>query len=139
MVTFDTFKRGFYKGLSTTWILSKVVVPIYVAVSLLSFTPLLKQISDFCSPFMKYMGLPGEASLALVVGNVLNIYGALGVMSSLPLNSKEINIMALMLLLSHSIIVESAVAGKCGINPWLMGLSRILLAIIAGIIVNILL
>lgn len=139
MITTDTFKRGFHKGLSTTWLLAKVVVPIYVLVTFLSFTPFLKQIADFCSPFMKYIGLPGEASLALVVGNVLNIYGALGVMSSLQLNAKEINIIALMLLLSHTIIVESAVAGKCGINPWFIGLSRIILAILAGIILNIVL
>lgn len=139
MVTIDTLKRGLHKGLSTTWLLTKVVVPIYVLVTFLSFTPVLNHIADFCSPLMKYVGLPGEASLALVVGNVLNIYGALGVISSLQLNVKEINIIALMLLLSHTIIVESAVAGKCGINPWFIGLCRVILAILAGIILNLLL
>ncbi|AQS59555.1 nucleoside recognition domain-containing protein [Desulforamulus ferrireducens] len=139
MVTIDTLKRGLHKGLSTTWLLTKVVVPIYVLVTFLSFTPVFNHIADFCSPLMKYVGLPGEASLALVVGNVLNIYGALGVISSLQLNVKEINIIALMLLLSHTIIVESAVAGKCGINPWFIGLCRVILAILAGIILNLLL
>lgn len=74
MVTVETFKRGLYKGLSTTWSLSKVVVPIYVAVTFLSFTPLLQKIASFFAPLMKWVGLPGEASLAIVMGNVLNIY-----------------------------------------------------------------
>lgn len=137
MVTVDTLKRGLHKGLSTTWVLSKVVVPIYVLVTFLSFTPALGMIAEFCAPFMKYVGLPGEASLALVVGNILNIYAALGVIASLQLDPREITIIAMMLLLSHTIFVESAVAGKCGINPYLIGLTRIVLAIISGVLLNI--
>ena len=110
MVTIDTFKRGIHKGLSTTWVLSKVVVPIYVAVTFLSFTPLLEKIADLCAPFMKYLGLPGEASLALVVGNVLNMYAAIGVIVSIHLNPREITIIAMMLLFSHTLFVECAVS-----------------------------
>lgn len=137
MVTVDTLKRGLYKGLSTTWVLSKVVVPIYVLVTFLSFTPVLAKIAELCEPFMKYVGLPGEASLALVVGNALNIYAALGVITSLHLNPREVTIIAMMLLMSHTIFVESAVAGKCGINPYLIAALRMVLAIISGIILNI--
>lgn len=136
MVTIDTFKRGLHKGLSTTWVLSKVVVPIYVLVTLLSFTPAIDHIARFCAPFMQYLGLPGESSLALVVGNALNIYAALGVISSLQLDNREITIIAMMLLMSHTIVVESAVAGKCGINPWFVGLTRVLLAILSGLLLN---
>lgn len=136
MVTMDTLKRGFHKGLSTTWMLSKVVVPIYVAVTILSFTPLLGKVADFCAPFMKYVGLPGEASLALVIGNSLNMYAAIGVITSLHLEPREITIIAMMLLFSHTLPVECAVAGKSGINPWIICLGRITIAILAGIILN---
>ncbi|AEF94429.1 nucleoside recognition domain protein [Desulfotomaculum nigrificans CO-1-SRB] len=139
MVTIDTFKRGLNKGLTTTWELSKVVVPVYVAVTFLSFTPLLNKIAEFCAPFMEYVGLPGEASLAIVVGNAINIYAALGVITSLHLNAREITIIAMMLLMSHTIFVESAVAGKCGINPWFIGLGRFAIGIAAGFILNIIL
>lgn len=139
MVTIDTFKRGLHKGLTTTWMLSKVVVPIYMMVTLLSFTHVLNKIAELCTPFMKFIGLPGEASLAIVIGNVLNIYGALGVMASIDLNTRETTIIAMILLLSHTIFIESAVAGRSGINPWLVGLSRFAIAIITGVILNILL
>lgn len=139
MVTVDTLKRGLHKGLSTTWVLAKVVVPIYVAVTFLSFTPMLNKIADACAPFMKYVGLPGEASLAIVMGNVINLYAALGVMATLHLNPRETTIIAMMLLFSHTIFVESAVAGKCGINPWFVGIGRFVLAVLAGVILNLLL
>ncbi|MDO7785953.1 nucleoside recognition domain-containing protein [Desulforamulus aquiferis] len=139
MVTVDTFKRGLNKGLSTTWTLSKVVVPIYVAVTFLSFTPLLGKIASLGSPFMKWVGLPGEAALAIVMGNVLNLYAALGVMASLSLDSRETTIISMMLLLSHTIFIESAVAAKCGINPWLIGGGRFILCLISGVVLNIIL
>ncbi|SHE85640.1 nucleoside recognition domain-containing protein [Desulforamulus putei] len=139
MVSVNTLKRGLHKGIATTWLLTKVVVPIYVAITFLSFTPVLNKIAEDCAPFMKYVGLPGEASLAIVLGNVVNLYAALGVMASLHLNPRETTIIAMMLLLSHTIFVESAVAGKCGINPWIVGISRFIFAVIAGVLLNILL
>ncbi|GAB6157790.1 nucleoside recognition protein [Desulfotomaculum varum] len=136
MVSVNVIKRGLYKGIATTWLLTKVVVPVYLAVTFLSFTPLLNKLAILCAPLMKYLGLPGEASLAIVLGNAVNLYAALGVMASLSLTSREVTIIAMMLLLSHTIFVESAVAGKCGINPWIVGGCRFVFSVIAGIFLN---
>jgi hypothetical protein len=78
LVTADTFKRGFQKGLETLWELTKVVVPVYTVITFLKYTPVIDWISQACAPFMKFIGLPGEASVVLVAGKLINLYAALG-------------------------------------------------------------
>lgn len=139
MVTVETFQRGLMKGLSTTWELGKVVVPVYIFVTFLKHTPALNWIAAICAPAVNYLGLPGEASLALVLGNVLNIYAAIGVMTTLSMTHKQVTILAVMLLLSHSIFVETAVSRRIGVNPWFVASTRLGLSAAAGLILNIIL
>ncbi|MBM7855903.1 hypothetical protein JOC37_002325 [Desulfohalotomaculum tongense] len=136
MVTTETFKRGINKGITTTWELAKVVVPVYIIVTFLSYTPVLKWFAGVCQPFMHYLGLPGEASLALVMGYTLNIYAAIGVMTTLPLTGKEVTIIAIMLLLCHSLPVETAVSKRTGVNGTVMVTIRVLLSILSGVVLN---
>ncbi len=139
MITAETFKRGLNKGLTTTWELTKVVVPVYVFVTFLSYTPILNWLAEICRPFMGLVGLPGEASLALVLGYVLNIYAAIGVITSLSLTSKEITIIAVMLLLCHSLFMETAINKKTGVNATLIVAIRLVLSFISGVFLNLLL
>ncbi|MBO8137759.1 MAG: nucleoside recognition protein [Desulfotomaculum sp.] len=136
MVTAETFKRGLNKGIVTTWELTKVVVPVYIFVTFLSYTPVLEWLAGVCQPFMYYLGLPGEASLALVMGYALNIYAAIGVITSLALSSKEITILAVMLLLCHSLPVETAVAKRTGVSGTIIITLRVLLSIFSGLALN---
>lgn len=136
MITADTIRRGLNKGLITTWELSKVVVPVYIAVTLLKHTPALGWIAGVCTPAMSYLGLPGEASLVLVMGNVLNLYAAIGVMTTLSLTHKQVTILAVMLLLCHSLFLETAVSRRIGINPWIIAPSRFALSVAAGLFLN---
>jgi spore maturation protein SpmB len=137
MVTVETFRRGLIKGLGTTWELSKVVVPVYIVVTFLKYTPVLGWIAAICAPAVSYLGLPGEAALALVMGNVLNIYAAIGVMTTLSLTHKQVTILAVMLLLSHTIFIETAVSRRIGVNPWFAASVRLFLSVAAGLVLNI--
>lgn len=139
MVTVETFRRGLLKGISTTWELGKVVVPVYILVTFLKYTTALDWIAAKCAPAVSYLGLPGEASLALVLGNVLNIYAAIGVMTTLSLTHKQVTILAVMLLLSHTIFIETAVSRRIGVNPWFVASTRLGLSVAAGLILNIIL
>lgn len=136
MVTADTLKRGLYKGITTLWELTKVVVPVYTVITFLKYTPVLDWIAGISAPLMKYLGLPGEASLVLVLGKLINLYAAVGAISSLELGSREITIIAVMLLLSHSLPVESAVSQKAGGSGIFMTGLRLGLAIVAGLLMN---
>ena len=133
----QTLNKGLKSGLHTTWTLAKIIVPVYFTVTVLKHTFLLDAISDFFKPFMKVVGLPGEAAIVLVLGNMVNLYAALGAIATLTLTAKEVTIIAVMLSFSHSLFMETAVAKKTGISVALILIIRLLLAVISGIILNI--
>ena len=137
MITLDTFKRGMINGLKTLWILSKVLIPVYLIVTVIRMTPLIDGIAIVFKPLMVYFGLPGEAAIVLVLGNVLNLYAALGAIASLALTMKQITILAVMLAFSHSLIVETAIFNKLKVNTWFVVLLRLSLSIMSGILLNI--
>ncbi|MGB9803391.1 nucleoside recognition domain-containing protein [Desulfofundulus sp.] len=128
--------RGLTRGAATTWKLARVVVPVYLLVTFLKYTPFLRWLTGLCAPLMRYFGLPGEAALALVMGNVLNIYSAVGVITSLSLSSREVTILAIMLLISHSLPMESAVAAQVRVNPLLIGIFRLVMSLGTGLLLN---
>lgn len=136
MLTAETVKRGFIKGVSVTWELTKIVVPVYVLVTFLKYTPALKFIAGLCGPAMRLVGLPGEASIAVVLGLLTNLYAAIGALASLNLSSKEVTIIALMLLICHSLPMEMAVAQKVGVSGLVMTLIRLILAVMTGLLLN---
>lgn len=131
--------NGFKKGIATLWTLAKIVVPVYFFVTFLRYTPLLNNISDFFEPGMKILGLPGEAAVPLVLGNFINLYAGIGAMASLTLTTKQATILAIMLSFSHSLLLESAVVKKAGVSLALVILIRVILALVSGIIFNLIL
>lgn len=134
-----SFKVGLHKGLMTLWELTKIVVPVYFFVTFLKMTPILDQISDWFQPVMSLIGLPGEASLVLVLGNAINLYAGIGVITSLSLTVKQITILAVMLTFSHALFLESAVAKKTGVSLVLVVSIRLILSALSGFILNIIL
>lgn len=139
MIKADTFKRGFLVGLGTTWELTKIVLPIYFIVTFLKFTPIMDTLAGWLSPAMQMVGLPGEAAIALVLGNLLNLYAALGAITPLGLSSKEMTIIASMLLISHNLLMESAISRAAGVSGVGMAFFRLTLSIITGLFLNIVL
>lgn len=135
----DSGKRGFKKGLITLWRLTKIVVPVYFFVTFLKMTPILDMVSVWFEPAMKLIGLPGEASLVLVLGNCINLYAGIGAIASLTLSIKQITILAVMLSFSHSLFLETAVAKKTGVSILVVLAIRLGLAIASGLILNIVL
>jgi hypothetical protein len=85
---------------------------------------------------MKIFGLPGEAAVVLVLGNLLNLYAGIGAIASLTLTAKQITIIAVMLSFSHSLPVETAVSKKVGVSVLAVVSTRIGLAAVSGIILN---
>ncbi|GLI20000.1 hypothetical protein TSYNTROPHJE_18130 [Tepidanaerobacter syntrophicus] len=136
---FDILKRGLLSGLSVTWELSKILVPIYFIVTFLKHTPIINWFSDMFAPVMGFFGLPGEAAIVLVMGNAVNMYAAVGAMASLSLSLKEISILAIMLSFCHSLPTETALAKKIGLSGINVISVRVILAVISGIIFNVLL
>ncbi|MET3697544.1 nucleoside recognition protein [Bacillus oleivorans] len=131
-------KKGLMVGLKTAWTLGKVIFPITLLVSILQYTPVLPWVIDLISPIMGIFGLSGEAAIPLVLGNVLNLYAAIGAILSIELTVKEVFILAIMLSFSHNLFVETGVALKVGVKLWVVLLVRLGLAALGAIVVNLL-
>lgn len=129
-------QEGFKKGLSITWKLAKILIPIYVIVTFLQHTPIIEIVAGYFEPALYYLGLPGKAALVLALGNLTNIYAAIGVIPALDFTIKEITILSLMLSFSHSLIVESAIAKRMGGSLLKLNLLRIGMAVISALILN---
>jgi len=139
VITFDTFKRGFSNGLKTLWLLSKVLVPVYLIITIIQLTPIIDWIAILFRPLMFLFGLPGEAAIVLVLGNTLNIYAALGAIASLTLSVKQITILAVMLGFSHSMIVETAIFKKLRVSALIIVSLRLGLCLVSGVLLNLVL
>lgn len=113
------------------------MIPVYVGVELLKLTPVLDYVSKFCEPLMKYFGLPGGIALAVVTGTFINLYAALAVIAGFSLNTRQITILAIMLGISHSQIMEAAIVAKMRARPVLVTLSRVLFSLFIGFLLNI--
>jgi hypothetical protein len=135
----DTLRRGFMSGVNITFELSKILVPIYFIVTFLKHTPIINWISKLFAPLMGLFGLPGEAAIVLVMGNVVNLYASIGAMASLTLSIKEITILAIMLSFCHSLLVETALAKKIGLSAVKVIAVRVALAVVSGLAFNFLL
>ncbi|MBF8983436.1 nucleoside recognition protein [Lutibacter sp. B2] len=127
---------GIKKGIKTTWTLGKVVVPVYIVVTFLKHTPVIDWIANLFAPVMGIFNLPGEAVIALVIGNLLNMYAGVGALKAISLTPIQVTTLAVMLGFSHSLLVETAIAKKLGANVFTIVGVRITLGIVSGIIVG---
>jgi Fe2+ transport system protein B len=131
-------RNGLKKGLNTTWDFAKIVVPVYIIITFLQHTPIIQMIAGIFEPALHYLGLPGKAAIVLVLGNLTNLYAALGVIPALGFTFKEITILSLMLSFSHSLIMETAVMKRIGASVIKLNALRIGLAVISGLVINLL-
>lgn len=133
----DTLKKGLTAGLLTTWKLGRIIFPITLIVTMLSQTVVMDWLVRGLSPLMGFIGLGGEAAIPLVLGNVLNLYAAIGAMLTMDLTVKQVFILAVMLSFSHNLFVESAVARQVGLKISVVLLVRIGLALVSAWLIHI--
>lgn len=130
--------KGCKLGLDTAWMLLRITIPIYVAISILGKTPLIDWVAKAFAPAMQIFGLPGEAAMVLVIGNFINLYAAIGAIKAISLTNAEVTIVALMLSFSHNLFVETALCKKLGLSAAAVIAIRLTLAAGAGLVSNIL-
>lgn len=124
--------KGLKQGVKTTWTLSKIIVPVYIVVWILQRTVVIEWVDALFHPIMQYFGLPGEASIVLVLGNLINIYAALGALTAFDLSAAQITVLSVMLSFSHTLLVETAVTKRIGVSVVLVVGTRLTLAAISG-------
>ena len=136
MITAKTWKNGFANGLKTSFLLLKVIIPVFALIKILEHTPVIGWISQYCDPLMRFVGLPGEAALAVVTGVFLNFYAAIGIIIALGLTAWQITIIAVILSCCPELVIETAIIKKTGIRAWpILGI-RLATALGAGVALN---
>lgn len=113
-----------------------IMIPVSFAVLLLDYSGVLYYIGTFLGPLMHYLGLPGEAALALISSIFINIYSALAVIGTLNLTGRELTVLAGMCFLAHNFFVECAVMKKTGSSLTKMVFLRFFSALLAGWVLN---
>ncbi len=135
-----TFRRtagtGAWRGVRAFLKLMAVVAPVYTGITILRYTPVLEAFARFTAPAMKQFGLPGEAAIALILGNFINLYAGLGAITALRLPGPQLTVLSVMLLLSHSQILETAVFFRMGAKWWLLWAVRLAFSLLAGAVLG---
>lgn len=128
----NTLRKGVYEGLRTLWELGKIIFPTTVIVTMMQYTPIMTWLINIFEPIMTWFGLPGEAAIAIVLGKLLGIYATIGAVLPMALSVKEVFIIAIMVSISHNLIVETALTKRMGVNAWSMVTFRIGLSFLSG-------
>lgn len=130
------FGSGIKKAFQADLLLMKIILPVTLIVVALDKFALLVPVARWFAPALHPFGLPGEAALALILGFCLNIYAAIGAITALNLTGREITILAVMILTSHSLFMEGPVLKATGLSPVLSTTVRIITALLFGLLVN---
>lgn len=124
------------QGTKTAVWLLKITIPVSFAVFLLDYSGALTIIAGWVAPLFRLIGLSGEASVVLITAMFTNIYSAIIVMTTLGTGYREGTILAVMCLIAHSLIVETAIQKRTGSKPWRMIFTRITASLLAAILLN---
>ncbi len=110
--------------------LLKILVPALVVVKLLQETGAVEVISDLMAPMMSAVGLPPLLSIVWATTLFTNIYTGMVVFFTVAaaetLTVAQVTILGALMLISHSIIVEGAVAKRIGVAWWITLITRVL-------------
>lgn len=127
------------KARKTIWWLLKIILPISLLVSLLQHFGIIAWVSGYLTPLFSIIGLPGESAIVFITSIFLSLYAPIAIIATLPLDMREITILALMCLISHNMIIESAVQKKTGSSYFIMFSLRIVVSFIAAYLLNLVL
>ncbi len=129
-------KKGLIKSLGLLWLLIKIIIPVSLLVALLNHFGIMELLAGLFSPAMALFGLPGEATIALLLSAFVNFYAALGVITTMTLSPQQITVLAVMIGICHDLPIETAVSSYTGLRIPAAATLRIFTAIVAGLLLN---
>ncbi len=132
----EPLKKGLVKSLQILLLLIKIVIPVSCLVAVLDYLGIIESIAHFFTPAMSLFGLPGEASIALLLGFFVNFYAAFGVIATFTPEPHQITILAVMIGICHELPIESVICSYTGLRIPVSVALRVLTAIVAGILLN---
>jgi hypothetical protein len=120
--------------------LFKIMIPVIIAVKVLSELGIIDVLSSLLNPVMKFLGLPGELGLAWATALVTNIYSGIFVFVTLAdgmnITAAQATVFASVMLIAHSMPVELQVMRKSGPRLRAMLTLRMGTALLYGWLLN---
>jgi len=126
------FKNSLNSSLKSAWIILKLVIPIYILADILFYYNTLSYVSFIVEPFTSILGLPAEASLAIISGIFLNLYAAIAFAAPLDMTAQQWTVLAVFLGICHSLVVESVIMKKIGISTFYSYMMRFFVGLFVG-------
>lgn len=120
------------------WIL-KLMLPITLLVACLNYIGAIGWLSEFLAPLFHFIGLSGQAVIVFITALLLNIYAAIAVVATLGFDFRSVTILAVMCLIAHNLIIETAIQKKTGASASFIVILRISAALLAGAVLNLIL
>lgn len=124
------------KAARTSWWLLKIILPVSLAVSILQHIGLIDLAAIYLTPLFSLIGLPGESAIVFITSIFLSLYAPIAIIATLNLEMREITILALMCLITHNMIVETAIQKKTGSSYLRMFLLRLTSSFLAAAALN---
>lgn len=128
--------EGLKKSFKLILKIALFIIPVYLVVSILEYTGALSFVSKWFEPVMVIFGLPGEATLALLVAAFVNIYAALGVIGKIALSVKQLTILGAMIGCCHTLLIETTVIKSLNMPRYIQIIIRVVSALLIGILMN---
>ncbi len=118
-----------------------VVISIVILLKILQELDLVRYLALPLEPLMGLMGLPAELGIVWAAAILNSIYPALVILPSVlltipALTVEQATVLGLIILIAHSLILETRIAGQCGLSMRFQFFLRFFTAIIAGILLH---
>ncbi len=133
---YSSARQALPKALRTTWWLLKIIIPVSLVVSILQYTGIISLLAVYLSPLFSLIGLPGESAIVFLSSLFLSLYAPIAIIATLNLEMREITILAIMCLITHNMLVETAIQKKTGSSYFIMFLLRVTMSFIAAALLN---
>lgn len=115
----NSIEHGAAKGWQGFIWMSRIILPVSLVTFLLEYSGLLQHMDGLVEPLMGAIHLPATAALPLLAGVLTGIYGAIAAMAVLPFTIDQMTLMAVFLLIAHSLIQEGLVQHQSGCPVWM--------------------
>ncbi|AAZ28723.1 nucleoside recognition domain-containing protein [Colwellia psychrerythraea] len=121
-----TMKSVFQEVSQVYLTLLKVMVPAIIVVKILDLLGGTQWLAEILAPVMKFVGLPEQLGLVWATAILTNIFTAMVVFvdttAQLELSVAQVSVIGLLILISHSVPIEGAVAKMVGVS-WRLTIS----------------
>lgn len=140
MSVLNTAWKQIREAAGVSFILFRIMVPVVIVVKILNELDLVRYIAEAFTPLMSLVGLPGEMGLVWATAVITNMYGGIVIFASiapgLHMSTAQITVIACMILVAHSMPVETTIARKTGVRIRFMIPFRLFCALLLGFILH---